>query len=172
MVGFFFGAACLLGFAVVAAGGRRSACGPRGPYAGRAAWHHHHHAWDHDQPRRRGKPADVAAKAAGEVFKRRLGVDDEQEPIVDHALADLRASLAEATGSVKDAREALAAALKGAEVDDAAVAVAFARWDETLTRTRREALSAVKQIHAVLDDEQRAQAADWLAAGGPSWGVS
>lgn len=163
MFGFLFGAACLVGLVGVMKAGRH------GCHAG--GWHHHHRGFRQGFDGRRGRRRDFAAKAAGEVFKRKLDVDDEQEPIVDHALADLREALAEATASVKDAREALAAALRGPEVDDAAVAVAFARWDEALGKARRDALSAVKQIHAVLDDEQRAEAADWLAAGGPGWGV-
>ena len=51
---------------------------------------------------------------------------------------------------------------------DAALDAIFETQDAALTQTRRQVVSALKQIHAVLDDEQRATAVQWLASG-PTW---
>lgn len=109
------------------------------------------------------------ARAAGEVFKRRLDIDEDQEIIVDHALTDLRKALNELGAELKDSRAALGEAFRGEKIDDGALAAAFARHDDALGRARREVLSTLKQVHAVLRPEQRAKAADWIAAGDPRW---
>lgn len=136
-------------------------------------WHHHgphggyHGRWE-GGPRRRGRRAGFG-RAAGEVFKRRLDIDPDQEDIVDHALRDLRASLKELGGTLKDGRADLAAAFAGDEVDQSALDALFARQDDELGRTRREVVSALKQIHAVLDDDQRQRATEWLGHGSIGW---
>jgi uncharacterized membrane protein len=103
------------------------------------------------------------------VFKRRLDIDDDQEGIVDHAATDLRAALKELVEELKDTRASIADAFRGDTVDDAALAVAFARHDDAVGKARRDVVSAFKQIHAVLDEEQRAKATDWLASGDGRW---
>ena len=135
MFEFMFGAACLVGLAAVVRGGRRGGC-----HGGRGR----RHGW-HADGARRGRRAGFA-RAAGEVFKRRLDVDPDQEDIVDHALADLRDSLEALGATLHDSRAALSQAFAGEEV-----------------------VSALKQIHAVLDPEQRALAASWLADAQPGW---
>ncbi len=129
-------------------------CGPRRGRRG---------GWGKWGGRGAGLAGEQVARAAGEVLKRRLEVDEEQEPIVDHALDDLHASLKELKAELSATHAPLADALRGEKLDDGALAAIFARQDDALARTRREALSAVKQIHAVLDAEQRKKAADWLA---------
>jgi uncharacterized membrane protein len=103
------------------------------------------------------------------VFKRRLDIDEEQEPIVDHAFVDLRKAGKELVDELKDTRKTLADAFAGEAVDEAALAAAFARHDDATARARRDIVSAFKQIHAVLDPEQRKRAAAWLAAGEGGW---
>ena len=60
-------------------------------------------------------------------------------------------------------------AFRGESVDDAAVAATFPRHDDALAHARRDVISALKQVHAVLTPEQRAMAADWLAAHDGKW---
>lgn len=131
---------------------RRHGCGPRGRYAGHPVY-----------------GEERFARAAGEVLKRRLRIDEEQEPVVDHALRDLRAALAELGKELGDTRGAVAEAFRGEAVDDAALAAAFARQDDAVGRARREVVSALKQVHAVLEPDQRERAADLLAKGGLRW---
>ena len=75
----------------------------------------------------------------------------------------LRRSIHAFGDDVKGGRDELAGAFRGEQVDDAALDALFARWDEDLRRTRREVVSALKQVHAVLDEEQREAAADLLS---------
>ena len=120
-----------------------------------------------------GGPASYASegftRAAGEVFKRRLRIDEEQEGIIDHALIDLRGALKGFMDAVQESRAGLAGAFRGESVDDAAVAATFTRHDDALAHARRDVISALKQVHAVLTPEQRAMAADWLAAHDGKW---
>ncbi len=133
-------------------GGYGGGCGPRGRRGRWGRW-----------GGRSGLGSEQVARAASEVIKRKLGVDDEQEPIVDHALGDLHAALKELKIEVQATHGPLAEALRGEKLDDGALAAIFARHDDALGRARREVVSAVKQIHAVLDKDQRAKAADLLA---------
>lgn len=173
MIGFLFGTMCLFGFAGLM----------------KASFIHHHHgayahghgggchggrwgghgggrgrrggfAFDEEGPR-----GDGFARAFGEILKRRLRIDEDQEGLVDHALIDLRAAVKELATVLKDSRKSLADAFRGEKVDDAALAASFGQHDEAITRARRDVVSALKQVHAVLTPEQRAQAADWLAQG-------
>jgi len=47
------------------------------------------------------------------------------------------------------------------------LAAIFARHDDALAKSRRDVVSALKQIHAVLRPEQRQQAAQWLSSFNP-----
>lgn len=109
------------------------------------------------------------SRAVSEVFKRRLDIDEEQDGIVDHAFADARKALAELKEELAATRQPIADALRGEAVDDGALAAAFARQDDALARARRQVLSSVKQVHAVLEPDQRKQAADWIAATEGRW---
>lgn len=134
-------------------------------------WHRHgcHGGYRHGWHGPRGVGEERFARAAAEVVKRRLRIDEEQEPIVDHALRDARAALKELAAELSDTRAAVAGAFREEVVDDAALAAAFAKQDDAVARARREVVSAMKQIHAVLEPEQRARAAEWLASGKPTW---
>ncbi|MFZ5479663.1 MAG: periplasmic heavy metal sensor [Myxococcota bacterium] len=134
----------------------------------RRRWHAHGRCGGYGR-HPRGMGRERFARAAGEVFKRRLDVDEEQEPIVDHALADARAALKELADELAATRGAVADALRGESVDDAALAAAFAKHDDAVARARRAVVSAVKQVHAVLEPEQRARAADWIASKDTRW---
>lgn len=160
MSGLVFGGVALLGLLFVA----RRAFWCRHAYAHGACGGHRYgaHGFGYRRGWRRGPRmgSDGFARAAGEVLKRRLGVDEEQEPIVDHALVDVRKALEELATELRDSRAALGDALRGETIDDAALSAVFARQDDALARARRQVVSAVKQVHAVLDADQRKAAAD------------
>ena len=175
MFGFLFGTLCLFGFAGLLktsfhrhhhgayAHGHGGGChgGPRGRWGGREGrGRGPGFAFDEEGPR-----GDAFARAFGEILKRRLRVDEDQEGLVDHALIDLRGALKDLATVLKDSRKNLADAFRGEKVDEAALAASFGQHDEAITRARRDVVSALKQVHAVLTKEQRAQAADWLAEG-------
>lgn len=181
MFGLILGTLCLFGLAGMA---RRAAWrhayaygGGFGPYGG-GCHHGGHHGrfgggWG-PYGRRGGRRAtpegrEAFVRAAGEVFKRRLRIDEEQEPVVDHALADLKQALESFTTDLKETRQGLADAFRGETVDDGALSALFARHDDAFARARREVVSTLKQVHAVLDADQRKQAADLLAAGKEKW---
>jgi len=146
------GHGCGRGFGHRGFGGHGPGCGHRGGHPG-------------------GRTLDPEAvgKAAAEVFKRKVGVSPEQEDIVDHALADARAALKEAGKVMGTSRETWAEALKGEQIDEAALHANLDQQEEALRNLRRELLSAMKQIHAVLDPEQRARAAAFLGRKAPGW---
>lgn len=179
MLGIAFGTLCLLGLIGMAKGAHHRHHAHAHGCGGGARWGHGRWEgrWDGEgrEGRRGGGRRRDAwtnegfGRAAGEILKRRLRVDDDQEPLVDHALADLRAAVKELGEELNGTRDGLADAFRGEKVDDAAIAAAFARHDDAIGRARREVVSALKQIHAVLDDEQRAKAADWLASGDARW---
>ncbi|MEZ4234804.1 MAG: Spy/CpxP family protein refolding chaperone [Myxococcota bacterium] len=159
MFGFVIGTMCLFGLLGVIGG-----------------HHHHHHGhhrrwhgrggWDRGG---RGDWQERMGAAQSEVIKRRLHIDEDQEPMVDLALSDARRAVLELRSALRETRSDLARAVTGETVDDAAVAAIFAAQDEALKDTRRQILSAVKQIHAVLDPEQREAAAQWLQRARAGW---
>lgn len=169
MFGFVFGTLCLFGFIKLARGGRhhrRGRCGHgyhggRGFRGGRGFY----------DGREGGPRGEGFARAFGEIIKRKLRIDEEQEGLVDHALKDLRASLAELAKVAHDSRAAFANAFREETVDEGALAGVFSQHDEALARARRDVVSALKQIHAVLTPEQRVEAAEWLASGDAPWGL-
>jgi Spy/CpxP family protein refolding chaperone len=118
--------------------------------------HHHHH--------RRSAWRDGGMRAAGAIAKRRLNLDEDQEGIVDHAFTDLRSAVSSFADTMRESRADLAEAFRGDRVDDEAIEALFARQDENIARARRDAVSALRQIHAVLDPEQRETAVTWLGA--------
>ena len=116
-----------------------------------------------------GRPSSLSEgqrlRAAGEMLKRRLRVNADQQDIVDHALKDAYASLRELKAGWTDSRVGLAEAFAAEEVDEAALAAAFASQDADLARSRQDLASALKQVHAVLDEEQRQRLSKLLAQG-------
>lgn len=99
---------------------------------------------------------------------------------IDASPAQERAILAEveklsdrvhaAKAGVKDARGDLAAALRGPVLDDAALGAVLGRVDAATGEARSAVIDALRGIHGLLDDKQRAQVADLLDHGGGWWG--
>ena len=139
----------------------------------RLRWGHHmgrrHHGRGCGRRGRGGVSHDSYARAASEVVKRRLRISPDQEDIVDHALRDARDVMKDLSGTWKDSHGTIAAAFEGEEVDEPALAAAFEKQDQDLARARHELASALKQVHAVLDDDQRARLVKLLAKGKHGW---
>ncbi len=180
MMGFVFGTVCLLLLVRMAAAGARfrwhmahgAGPGSFGPGGCGRGWHGGrggHNGWEVPGGQGGGRvDAERMGRAAGEVMKRRLGIDGDQEGVVDHALIDLRGALKELAGELKETKQPLVDAFAGETVDDSGLAAIFARQDDAVARARREVLSSLKQIHAVLRPEQRERAVKWLGSLGPS----
>jgi Spy/CpxP family protein refolding chaperone len=166
--GFWLGTASLVMLVGVVAGGRRrhlgSGCHERRGWRHRE-WHGHPGMGG---PRSERRMAGFSL-AMAEVVKRRLRIDEEQEPVVDHAVRDLRETWTAVESELHAARTDLAGLFAAEVVDDVAVDAVFARLDEAMKKARREAVSAGKQVHAVLEPEQRSVAADLMARPGAGW---
>lgn len=104
------------------------------------------------------------ARAVAEMFKRRLGVRAEQQALIDPAFLDMQATLQAFREAITATKAPVADLLRAETVDETALAAIFAVHDEALACARRELVSAVKQVHAVLDGDQRKKAADVLAS--------
>lgn len=144
MLGFFVGAACLVGLIAVARRGRRHYYG----------FHHGHH--------RRG----------GRFFLHRvlgrLDTTPGQEKVIRDALHDLGEEAWGLRREVKSTRSEIAAALRTPELDRTALDRVFAKHDELIEKLRSSALNAAGQVHGTLDERQRQKLADMVEQG--PWG--
>lgn len=157
MFGFVLGTVCLVGLCAMGTHHRRHAWAGGGCGGHRGGWGREGRF---SERRRAG-----FAGAVVEIVKRRLRIDEEQEPFVDHAARDVRATVRTFHDELEAARSDLAGAFRGEQVDDAALEAAFGRIDEAWKVARRELVSAARQVHAVLEPDQRGTAADWVARG-------
>jgi len=89
-----------------------------------------------------------------------------QERAIIAEVEKLQERVHAAKGGLKDARGDLSAALRGPVLDDAALGAVMGRVDGSTAEVRTAVLEALRAIHALLDDRQRAQLADLL---GGSW---
>jgi uncharacterized membrane protein len=98
-----------------------------------------------------------------------------QERAIIAEVDKLKERLQTARSSVKDARGDLAAAIRGPELDDAALGAVLGRVDSATGEARTAILEALRNIHAVLDNGQREKLADildkgWWHGRGPAGG--
>ena len=114
-------------------------------------WHHH----DHFGWRRRGLFMAL----------RHLDASPAQERAIISEVDRLREKLWQARRNVKDTRADLAAAVRGSTLDDAALGAVLGRVDGASAEIREAMLEAIRNIHALLDDGQRAKLADLLERG-------
>jgi Spy/CpxP family protein refolding chaperone len=146
MFGFFIGTACLIGLFAVARGSGRGARarGCRGRHGGRF-WFH--------------RVLD------------RLDTTPGQEKVIRAAVEDLQDEAASLRREARNTRVEIAAALRAGEVDEALLEQVFAKHDALLARLRESALRTTTQVHAALDDRQRAKLADMIESGpfGYAW---
>jgi Spy/CpxP family protein refolding chaperone len=126
-------------------------------YYGHGWHHHHHHGWGHHGGgfRRRGLYMALS----------RLDASPAQERAIINEVDKLHERLHSAKVNLKDGRTDLAAAIRGENLDDAALGVVLGRVDTATAEARSAALEAMRNIHAVLDERQRAQLADLLEGG-------
>jgi len=94
-----------------------------------------------------------------------LDASPAQERAIIAEVDKLREKLWSTKRSVKDGRGDLAAAIRSSELDDAALGAVLGRVDGATAEARSAILEALRNIHAVLDDKQRAQLADLLEGG-------
>jgi hypothetical protein len=149
MLGFFIGAACLVGLVAVARRGRRhfyghghGGCGRRG-YGGRY------------------------------FFNRildRLDTTPGQEKVIRTAVHDLGEEAWGLRSEVRGTRTEIAAALRAPELDKALLDSVFAKHDELIERLRASVLRSAEQVHGTLDERQRKQLADMIESG--PWGYA
>jgi hypothetical protein len=96
----------------------------------------------------------------------RLDASPAQERAIIAEVDQLVDRVRAAKGTLKEGRGDLAAAIRGATLDDAALGGALGRVDATSAEIRRAAIEALRNIHGILDDKQRAALADLLDRGG------
>lgn len=114
-------------------------------------WHHRgHYGW-----RRRG------------LFMafRHIDASPAQERAIIAEIDKLREKLWQARRAVKDSRGDLSAAIRNPVLDDAALGEVLGRVDGATAEVRAAVLEALRNIHALLDDGQRAKLADILERG-------
>jgi Spy/CpxP family protein refolding chaperone len=99
----------------------------------------------------------------------RLDTTPGQEKEIRSAIEDFQRTAREAKEGLKSARENLANAIKGEEVDEVALGEANNRADATATQIKDALTNALKRVHATLDANQRGRLADLLAKG-PGFG--
>ncbi len=161
----------LLGFFALRRAHRRcrgySGCGSgwRGPGWYGPGWHGHGRGGSWGPPWHGGGRRSWMLHAA----LARLDATPAQERAIVAEIDRLTDRVQAAKGGLKDGRGDLAAAVRGAALDDAALGAALGRVDTATAEIRRAAIDALRGIHAVLDDKQRAQLADLLDRGGGWW---
>ena len=99
----------------------------------------------------------------------RLDCSPAQERAIIHEIDHLKSKLRDTRYGLKDTRGDLAAALRGPVLDDAALGAVLGRADTVTGEVRSAVVDALRGIHGVLDDRQRADVADMLDHGGGWW---
>ena len=135
---------------------RARRCHPRGGYGWRGPYGHRHH--------RRG-PGNWMLHAALE----RLDASPAQERFIIAELDKLSERVHAAKRNLRDVRGDLGAAVRGPALDDAALGAVMGKVDGATAEARSAGIDALRAIHGVLDDRQRAMLADLLDRGGGAW---
>jgi hypothetical protein len=131
----------------------------RGHYGWYGPWgydggHHHHY-------RRRNWMMNAALA--------RIDATPAQERFIVNEVDRLRERVHAAQANLGDARGDLAAAMRGTQLDDAALGAVLGRVDAVTGEVRAAMIDSLRSIHNVLDDKQRAQVADMLDSRGGWW---
>lgn len=92
----------------------------------------------------------------------RIDASPAQERAIIAELEKLEERLWTARRGLRDTREDLAAAIKGPVLDDAALGAVMGRVDSATGEVRSAMVDALRAVHGLLDDTQRAQVADLL----------
>lgn len=124
--------------------------------------HHHHH---HHQGRSGGRRSWMLHAALA-----RIDASPAQERAIVGEVEKLGERMYGARTSLKGARGDLSAAVRGPILDDAALGAVLGQVDASTAEARSAVLDALRNIHAVLDDGQRAIVADLIDRnGGGFW---
>ena len=99
----------------------------------------------------------------------RIDASPAQERAIIGEIEKLQDRVRGAKGGMHEARGDLAAALRGPVLDDAALGAVLGRVDAATGEARSAVLDALRGVHGLLDDKQRAQVADLLDRGGGGW---
>jgi len=129
--------------------------GDYGPWDGPGPGHHGRH-------HRRGRWMIHAMLS-------RIDATPAQERFIVAEIDKFRDRAYGARANLRDTRSDLAAAMRGPQLDDAALGAVLGRVDTTTGEVRAAALDALRAIHGVLDDRQREQVAELLDKGGAGW---
>jgi len=147
----------ILGFVAIRRAHRR--CHGYSGYGWYGPWQYHGHG------RSRGERWMLHAALS------RLDATPAQERAIVGEIDRLKTRVRDARSSLKDTRGDLAAAVRGTTLDDAALGAVLGRVDSATAEARSAALDALRGIHGVLDDRQRAQLGDFLDGGGGWWAM-
>lgn len=141
----------VLGFVAMKRAHRWSrGCGYRDGWHG--GWRRHHHG--HDPFGRR--PWFLYSALA------RLDATPAQERAIVGEIDRMSDRVAEARTGMREVREDLAAAVRGPQLDDAALGAVLGKVDAATGQARAAVLDAMRGIHGVLDDGQRERLADMI----------
>jgi len=153
-----------LGLGVLGFIAARKARRCRGGGYGGWGWHHHHHHGWHGRGHHHGPPW-MRRRAGLHMALAHIDASPAQERAIIAEVDKLHDKLHAARATLKDGRADLAAAIRGPSLDDASLGVVLGRVDGATGEARSAFLEALRNIHAVLDDKQRAQLADILEGG-------
>ena len=95
----------------------------------------------------------------------RIDASPAQERAIIAEVDQLHERLHAAKRNFKEARGDLGAAVRGPVLDDAALGAVLGRVDATTGEARAAVIDALRNIHALLDDKQRAHVGDLLDKG-------
>lgn len=100
----------------------------------------------------------------------RIDATPAQERVIVGEIEKLQERMYGARSSLKEARGDLAAAVRNPVLDDAALGAVLGRVDASTAEARSAVLDALRNIHGVLDDRQRATVGDLIDRnGGGFW---
>lgn len=139
---------------------RARRCHHRGGYGWRGPYGHHHHWHGHHRD-----PRSWMLHAAFE----RIDASPAQERFIIAELDKLAERVHGAKRNLRDARGDLGAAIRGPALDDAALGAVMGKVDGATAEARAAGIDALRAIHGVLDERQRAMLADLLDRGGGAW---
>jgi Spy/CpxP family protein refolding chaperone len=114
---------------------------------------HGHHGWHHGRHHAR-------ARMMLHALFMRIDASPAQERAIIAEIEKLQDRLRVAKAGAHEARGDLAAALRGPVLDDAALGAVLGRVDTATGEARSAVVEAVRGVHGVLDDRQRAEVAD------------
>lgn len=125
--------------------------------------HRYGHHDDHGPPWRRSRRWMLHGALA------RIDATPAQERFIVNEVDRVKERVAAAKGNLRDVRGDLASAIRGPQLDDAALGATLGRVDAATAEARTAIVEGLRNIHGILDDKQRAQVADMLDKGGGFW---